>query len=107
MLQCPKCLQKQSETQSIITKKPLYAGGFHLIARCCFCNAFIKNLPHSKGQDKLYFGKYRGSPLADIAKQDIEYLLWLLNQSIKEPLKIKIHEAIEKEKASKKQNKLI
>ena len=96
MLTCPKCKQEQSELEAITTNIPLFQGGYHLTARCYKCNAFIKNLPHSEGSDKLYFGKYKGKFISEIAKTDKRYLEWLLTTNLKESLKFKIQQEIEK-----------
>jgi len=99
LLICPKCFKKQSETEALVNKNPLPSGGYHLIARCCQCNAFLKNLPHSEGSNKLYFGKHKGKFISEVAKTDYGYLEWLLSQDIKESLKQKIHEGLKKENA--------
>jgi hypothetical protein len=77
-----------------------------MVARCHLCNAFIKNLPHSEGSDKLYFGKYKGKFMCEVADTDKRYLEWLLSQDIKETLKAKIRDAIAKSEAKNKQEKI-
>jgi hypothetical protein len=95
---CRHCGTIQDELKADIRKEYLSNGGYHLMAYCSTCQKFIKNMPHSKPQI-LHFGKYKGQPLAVIAKENQSYLRWLSEQDIKEPLKCAILEALEKENA--------
>jgi len=86
LLICKNCGLEQDELTAKIEKHFLANGGYHLKALCSDCGAFIKNMPHSLPQI-LHFGKYKGKPIAVIAKENPAYLRWLYNQDIKETLK--------------------
>lgn len=75
-LTCKKCGLFVDETDCKIEHLPLPSGGFHLKCSCPDCGSYIKFLPHS--EPKLYFGKYKGKTIKEIAKEDKEYLKWLL-----------------------------
>lgn len=64
-----------------IEKVSLPSGGFHQKAVCIGCNKFLKFLPH--GVPTLYFGKYKGSTIAEVAKTDPNYLKWLSDKDVK------------------------
>ncbi len=85
-LVCKQCGVCQNESEAKIEKHYLPNGGYHLKALCSDCGAFIKNMPHSLPQI-LHFGKYKGKPIAVIAKENPAYLHWLCNQDIKGNLK--------------------
>jgi hypothetical protein len=91
-LYCGWCSLDVSEpdTETI----PLLNGGFHIKATCPKCHGFLKFLPTGTPR-KLYFGKYNGELIADIAKNDLPYLKWLLErQDLKPKLRREIEEAI-------------
>lgn len=72
---------------------PLAAGGFHLKASCADCGAYIKFLPHSA--PSIFFGKYKGKTVTEIAVSDPEYLRWLARQEWCKPkLKTAIDELL-------------
>jgi hypothetical protein len=77
-----------------IVKVSLNNGGYHLQLRCPNCNSFIKNLPHSK-HDTLYFGKYKGKKIKEIAQKDPKYLQWLITRNIKNSLRLAIQKELE------------
>lgn len=62
-----------------IEKIPLVDGGFHDKASC----------------QALYFGKYKGQTISEIARKDVGYLKWLLAQGVRNVrLKSAIEEAV-------------
>lgn len=76
-----------------IEKIPLVDGGFHDKASCPACGGFIKFLPHT--EPALYFGKYKGQTISEIARKDVGYLKWLLAQGVRNVrLKSAIEEAV-------------
>lgn len=82
-------------TEPKIEQIPLHAGGFHLKASCPDCGAYLKFLPHG-GPAALYFGKYKGESIADVAVKDAEYLRWLHDQDwVKSKLRMQIDEALQ------------
>lgn len=65
-----------------IEKVSLPSGGFHQKAVCVGCNKFLKFLPHSNSAPTLYFGKYKGKTVAEIALTDLPYLRWMDSHDI-------------------------
>ncbi|WP_347275413.1 hypothetical protein [Candidatus Kuenenia sp.] len=65
--------------EPIITTIPLPTGS-HKKAICSGCKKFIKFLPHSI--PALYFGKYKGKTIAEIARKDPSYLQWMDSNNI-------------------------
>jgi uncharacterized protein (DUF3820 family) len=102
---CCHCGTIQDELSADVRKEYLSNGGYHLIAYCCECQKFIKNLPHSTPQ-VLHFGKHKGKSIAEIANEDESYLRWLSGQDIKESLKSAILSTLEKKNARPIQNSL-
>lgn len=99
-LVCKKCGLCQSVAKANVTKKPLAQGGYHSIAKCYDCNTFIKNLPHSK-VEMLWFGKYKGKAISTVAREDRQYLKWLLTTNLKQNLKTVIEQELKKEQNAK------
>lgn len=91
---CKKCGSINNLGELKIKNDYLPNGGFHRKAYCGGCGAFFKNLPHAKSV-KLYFGKHRNKIISVVAKEDPEYLKWLVLQDIKPALKSSIIEALE------------
>lgn len=75
-LTCKKCGLYFFDIDGKLEHLSLPSGGFHIKCSCPGCGSYIKFLPHS--EPKLYFGKYKGKTIKEIAKQDKEYLEWLL-----------------------------
>lgn len=94
MLICKNCEKSFDELAVKIKKDFLPNGGYHLKAYCPECNIFIKNIPHSMPK-VLHFGKYKGKPIAVVAKENTSYLRWLCNQDIKNNLKQSILDELE------------
>ena len=67
--------------------------GQHLKASCPSCGAYIKFLGQG-GPPTLYFGKYKGETLAQVAHTDPRYLRWLREQDIKPALIEAINEIL-------------
>lgn len=86
MLVCKNCGRTQDELTAKIEKHYLPNGGYHLKALCHDCGVFIQNMPHSLPQI-LHFGKYKGKPIAVIAKENTSYLRWLCSKDIKNNLR--------------------
>ena len=95
MLICRQCGLEQDELKAKIEKHFLSNGGYHMTAHCFQCGSFIKNMPHSLPQI-LHFGKYKGKPIAVVAKENPSYLRWLCNQGIKDNLKNSIQTELDK-----------
>lgn len=66
--------------------------GVHMTAYCSGCGEYIQRIRQVK--PVLYFGKYKGRLLADVAKFDPAYLRWFLGQDIKDGLRRNITEAL-------------
>ena len=90
---CKKCGVIHETENLIIERIPLSGGGSHKKATCSICKSFIKFLPHSV--PALYFGKYKGKTISEIAQKDPSYLQWLVKKDIKSSrLKSAIEEAL-------------
>ena len=90
---CKKCGVIHETKNIIIEMIPLPGGGSHKKATCPICKSFIKFLAHSV--PALYFGKYKGKTISEIAQKDPSYLQWLVKQDIKSArLKSAIEEAL-------------
>lgn len=90
---CKKCGVIHETKNIIIETIPLTGGGSHKKATCPICKSFIKFLPHSV--PAIYFGKYKGKTISEIARKDLSYLKWLVKQNIKSArLKSAIEEAL-------------
>lgn len=90
---CKKCGVIHDTENIIIETIPLPGGGGHKKATCPICKSFIKFIPHAT--PSLYFGKYKGKPISEIAQKDPSYLQWLVKQNIKSArLKSAIEEAL-------------
>jgi len=81
---CKKCGLVDNPKTTII---PLPQGGGHIKANCAGCGSFIKFLPHSKST--LYFGKYKGKTIAEIASIDRDYLRWCIDNGVIKSNKLK------------------
>lgn len=91
MLKCQRC-QKEVEPN---IKEEIFANGTkHLRATCPECERLIKWLPQEENRGKLFFGKYKGKTVYEVAKIDPEYLHWLYANTNKHALKIQIDEAL-------------
>lgn len=74
---CKKC--------DMIIKVPdevvIHVGELHHTAYCKACNGYIKHLSVAGDLDALPFGKYKGQAFLDIARQDKDYIVWLMNNT--------------------------
>jgi uncharacterized protein (DUF3820 family) len=77
---CKKC-GVIHETKNLIVKTIPLPKGSHKKATCPTCQSFIKFLPHTV--PTLYFGKYKGKSISEIAQKDPSYLEWLLSKGVK------------------------
>lgn len=65
----------------------------HIGATCPDCGNFIKWVPHT--EPKLYFGKYAGHTVREVAKKNPDYLRWLYANGTKQTLMRQIEEVLE------------
>ena len=100
---CKNCGLCQSIAEANVIKKPLHNGGYHSIARCSDCNSFIKNIPHSRVA-MLWFGKHKGKAISTVAREDKQYLQWLMTTDIKDKLKSAIKQELKTAEARKEYN---
>lgn len=81
MIKCNNC---DKEVEPI-----LESAGKHIKASCSECKRYIKFV--SQGLPAtLYFGKYKGKLIEEVARIDLDYLHWLYGESKDEKLKDKI-----------------
>lgn len=92
---CKSCGVCQSTLEAKIEKHYLPNGGYHIKAHCFECGTFIKNMPHSLPRI-LHFGKYKGKSIAEVAKENPAYLVWLVGRDIRDNLKHAIQFELEK-----------
>ena len=94
MEKCPKCKRENEPT----TKEVIFKNGTkHIEARCSLCGAYIKYLSHTTPEKTLlYFGKYKGKTLEEVATEDPDYLHWLYGETAKKNLKEKIDYVLSK-----------
>lgn len=65
----------------------------NIVATCADCGKFIKNIPYDK--PRMYFGKYKGVPIAEI--NDLGYLQWAnqnlnnISERVREAMKERIN----------------
>lgn len=74
---CKKCDMDIDITTTILEEKH-FNGGIHIKASCPQCGNFIKFLPYK--EPTLYFGKYKGKTVREVADIDKEYLIWLIQK---------------------------
>lgn len=79
-LTCTKCGLIFEDIDGILQEIALPSGGSHLKCSCPGCERYVKFLSHA--EPKLYFGKYKGKTIKEVAKVDMDYLKWLLTQDI-------------------------
>ncbi|MBT9175596.1 MAG: hypothetical protein DDT22_01276 [candidate division WS2 bacterium] len=92
---CRHCGLCQNLLTAKISKHYIPNGGYHIKALCSNCGRFIKNIPYSIPQ-VLHFGKYKGKPIAVVAKENPAYLRWLCGRNIKNSLRKSIELELEK-----------
>lgn len=63
--------------------------GTHRTAYCNGCNAYIKHLPKPNKEHVIYFGKFKGTKLADFTTRDhVSWLQWAVkNCQLQDDLK--------------------
>jgi len=84
---CRKC---SAQVEISISDRQFKNGVNHKQANCSQCGSYIKFLGDETKTDILYFGKYKNKPIIEVQKLDPAYLDWLLNQKIKNGLRLKI-----------------
>ena len=85
-----KCYQCKKEFEEYKTEEKIFTNGTkHISASCPLCGHWIKFLSQG-GEDLLYFGKYEGEKISEVAKKDKQYLIWLKDNIAKQGLKKKI-----------------
>lgn len=85
MIKCNHC---DREVEPITEKV-----GVHLKASCPICKKYIKFI--SQGlPPMLYFGKYKGKTIQEVASLDVSYLKWLYGETKNAKLKEKIGNVI-------------
>lgn len=57
----------------------VWRQGQHLRADCPECGTYLKYLAQSI--PKLFFGKFKGKPVDEVAREDPRYLAWVLDKS--------------------------
>lgn len=76
-LTCTKCGLLFDEINGKIEHVTASNGVKHIRCNCPDCGKYVKFMPQSK-EIKLYFGKYKGMKVKEIAMIDRSYLEWLL-----------------------------
>ena len=84
---CKKCA---AQVDFSIADRFFSNGVKHKQADCSQCGSYIKFLGDETKMDFLYFGKYKNKTIIEVEKLDPAYLDWLLNQKIKNGLRLKI-----------------
>lgn len=72
-LYCKSC---SKDIEPIIKKR-----GIHTSAFCPICDSYIKHVTQQSDDFIMYFGKYKGQSIKELAstKDGYNYLLWVLN----------------------------
>lgn len=65
----------------LIDEPEIRDNGPHQSAYCKGCGKWIKHAPTYKEDYKLWFGKYKGSLISEVAEDDRDYLRWLYNNA--------------------------
>jgi len=82
-----------NESDLIITKEVFKNGTTHLKAITSCCKNFVKWMPQGL-PPTLYFGKYEGRTIQEVALLDLAYLKWLYGETKNAKLKEKIGKVI-------------
>ena len=91
-----KCKKYNKEFEEYVIQEKTFANGTkHNAGYCPECGKFLQYVSKG-GEDRMYFGKYKGETIKEIAKKDKEYLEWIINEfdGCKESLKKKIKKYI-------------
>ena len=75
---CTSC--DLSVTAPVVERIDLPQAKFHLKASCPKCGRYLK-FQQQGGPVSLFFGKYKGVPVVEVAAKDPEYCRWLAAQS--------------------------
>lgn len=83
------CKYCEKEFEEYKTEEQIFLDGKkHIRGSCPHCGKFQKYI--QQGEDILYFVKYKGKTIAEVAKTDREYLEWLsgvCKHNLKEKIK--------------------
>lgn len=64
-----------------VTEQTFSNGTIHNAKRCEDCGRHLGYAPRVQVEDSLlYFGKYKGEKILEVAEKDPEYLEWLFEQ---------------------------
>lgn len=75
-LRCSQCDWSGLADAAILTHTPANNG---IRADCPECYSYIKFVPRGRLADvTLFFGKHKGERVADVAREEPDYLRWLL-----------------------------
>lgn len=73
-------------------------GVTHMKRLCGTCEKFLGYAPQEGTIPKMYFGKYKGETLEEIAAKDLGYLRWLLSgDSRKIKIKKRLYDQVREE----------
>jgi len=88
------CKYCEKEIEPVTEEKVFSNGTKHISASCPLCKKWLKYLPQG-GEAVLYFGKYKGQRISEVAKIDPEYLHWLYGATDKDKIRKQIDKAFE------------
>ncbi len=58
-------------------------AGQHQKAICIECGMYIKFMPQPMEEFRMPFGQYKGKRLINVVREDRQYFVWLMSQSLK------------------------
>ena len=80
---CPSCLIEHQDSDLRSSTVRIADGRIQIKGSCPTSNCFVKWLPQSAPDQPrhIYFGKYKGQTYDEVARDDPDYLRWLVEHT--------------------------
>jgi hypothetical protein len=95
---CPACLIDHPDTALISSTVRIADGRIQIKGTCPVRHVFVKWMPQSAPDQpkEIFFGKYKGKTYDDVARDDREYLEWLIGKTEIEKIRKYAQEALDR-----------
>ena len=94
---CPGCYELVADEKMLRDTVKIKDGRIQIKGSCPQCLNFMKWLPQRRPDQprEIYFGKYKGKTFDDVARDDPDYLRWLVENTNSDKIRDFAEEALQ------------
>jgi exodeoxyribonuclease X-like protein len=95
---CPSCLIEHEDSMLTASTVKIADGRIQIKGSCPTTKQFVKWLPQSAPDQPrtIYFGKYKEHTYDDVARDDPDYLVWLIENTQIDKIRRYAQEALDR-----------